>query len=268
MFPSNTCFMVVDESSVQRREVMTMLERLGFTQVVKLGTVQQAIQHLNERAATGKPLGVVLSGCSMPDMSGLELLAHMRASFPKPPTFVLLNDTEAQAQLAKEMGASACVTKPFSERTLRNELEALWNREHTQAVVNGNAAVDGNAAPALPPTLFDKYGGVPAVSELVRMFYADVLNREHLAWYFRNVSLERLILHQIHYVAVVMGRPPEFYRGRDVRSAHVGRFIEPNHFDEVADLLKASLIRAGIEADDRTLIMAQVAALKPHVVAR
>ena len=268
MFPSNTCFMVVDESSVQRREVMTMLERLGFTQVVKLGTVQQAIQHLNERAATGKPLDVVLSGCSMPDMSGLELLAHMRASFPKPPPFVLLNDTEAQAQLAKEMGASACVTKPFSERTLRNELEALWNRENAQAVVNGSPAVDGNAAPASQPTLFDKYGGIQAVSELVRMFYAEVIKRKHLAWYFRDVSLERLILHQIHLVAVVMGRPPDFYRGRDVSAAHAGRFIEPKHFDEVADLLKASLIRTNIEADDRTLIMAQVAALKPQVVGR
>jgi hemoglobin len=224
--------------------------------------VQQAIQHLNQRAATGKPLDVVLSGCSMPDMSGLELLTHMRASFPKPPPFVLLNDTEAQAQLAKEMGASACVTKPFSERALRNELEALWNRE------NAKAAVDGNAAPALPPTLFDKYGGVPAVSELVRMFYAEVLKRKHLAWYFRDVSLERLILHQIHLVAVVMGRPPDFYRGRDVSAAHAGRFIEAKHFDEVADLLKASLIRANIEADDRTAIMAQVAALKPQVVGR
>jgi hemoglobin len=262
MFPSNTCFMVVDESSVQRREVMTMLERLGFTQVVKLGTVQQAIQHLNQRAATGKPLDAVISGWSMPDMSGLELLTHMRASFPKPPPFVLLNDTEAQAQLAKEMGASACVTKPFSERALRNELEALWNRE------NAKAAVDGNAAPALPPTLFDKYGGIQAVSELVRMFYAEVLKRKHLAWYFRDVSPERLILHQIHFVALVMGRPPEFYRGRDVSSAHVGRFIEAKHFDEFADLLKASLIRANIEADDRTAIMAQVAALKPQVVGR
>jgi truncated hemoglobin YjbI len=65
-----------------------------------------------------------------------------------------------------------------------------------------------------------------------------------------------------------MGRPPDFYRGRDVSAAHAGRFIEAKHFDEVADLLKASLIRANIEADDRTAIMAQVAALKPQVVGR
>lgn len=262
MFPSNTCFMVVDKSGAQRREIMTMLERLGFAQFVEAGTAQKAIQQLNDHAATGKPLDAVISGWSMPDMSGLELLAHMRANSPKPAPFVLLNDTEAEARLGKEMGASACVTKPFSERTLRSELEALWNRE------NAKAAVDGNAAPALPPTLFDKYGGVPAVSELVRMFYAEVLKRKHLAWYFRDVSLERLILHQIHLVAVVMGRPPDFYRGRNVSAAHAGRFIEPKHFDEVADLLKASLIRANIEADDRTAIMAQVAALKPQVVGR
>jgi len=262
MFPSNTCFMVVDKSGAQRREIMTMLERLGFAQFVEAGTAQKAIQQLNDHAATGKPLDAVISGWSMPDMSGLELLAHMRANSPKPAPFVLLNDTEAEARLGKEMGASACVTKPFSERTLHSELEALWNRE------NAKAAVDGNASPALPPKLFDKYGGIPAISELVRMFYAEILKRKHLAWYFRDVSLERLILHQIHLVAVVMGRPPDFYRGRDVSAAHAGRFIEPKHFDEVADLLKASLIRANIEADDRTAIMAQVAALKPQVVGR
>ncbi|NCA24739.1 MAG: response regulator, partial [Betaproteobacteria bacterium] len=83
MFPSNTCFMVVDKSGAQRREIMTMLERLGFAQFVEAGTAQKAIQQLNDHAATGKPLDAVISGWSMPDMSGLELLAHMRANSPK-----------------------------------------------------------------------------------------------------------------------------------------------------------------------------------------
>lgn len=45
------------------------------------------------------------------------------------------------------------------------------------------------------------------------MFYEDVMKRPHLAGYFQNVSLERLIPHQIRLVSVVLGKPPEFYQG-------------------------------------------------------
>ena len=44
-------------------------------------------------------------------------------------------------------------------------------------------------------TLFDKYGGVPAVTAIVRDFYKRVMKRPNLRRYFIDVKMEDLILH-------------------------------------------------------------------------
>ena len=71
-------------------------------------------------------------------------------------------------------------------------------------------------------TLFDKYGGVPVVTEIVRDFYKRVMRRPNLRRYFVNVTLEAVIHHQIAFVSMVMGKTPHDYSGRSMREAHRG----------------------------------------------
>ena len=124
-------------------------------------------------------------------------------------------------------------------------------------------------APAFDPsiTLFDKYGGIPTIAKVVKAFHQEVLARHHLAAYFEGVDLEHLAEHTVKYVAYVMGKPAEFYTGRDMYTAHAKYHIHSMHFDEVADVLKDVLTAAGMSKPDIALVMMRVESLREMIIA-
>ncbi len=117
-------------------------------------------------------------------------------------------------------------------------------------------------------TLFDKYGGVPAVTVIVRDFYKRVMRRPNLRRYFVNVSLENLILHQIAFVSMAMGKAPHDYAGRSMRVAHRGVGITNASFDLAAELLSDALTAGGVEEPDVTAIISTVNTLRADIVER
>jgi len=124
-------------------------------------------------------------------------------------------------------------------------------------------------APAVDPsiTLFDKYGGIPTIAKVVKAFHQEVLARHHLAAYFEGIDLEHLAEHTVKYVAFVMGKPAEFYTGRDMYTAHAKYHIHSMHFDEVADVLKDVLTAAGMSKPDIALVMMRVESLREMIIA-
>ncbi len=117
-------------------------------------------------------------------------------------------------------------------------------------------------------TLFDKYGGVPAVTVIVRDFYKRVMRRPNLRRYFVDVSLENLIHHQIAFVSMAMGKTPHEYVGRGMKDAHRGIGITAASFDLAAELLVDSMNAAGVEPADVETIMATVKSLRNDIVER
>ena len=115
-------------------------------------------------------------------------------------------------------------------------------------------------------TLFDKYGGVPVVTEIVRDFYKRVMRRPNLRRYFVNVTLEAVIHHQIAFVSMVMGKTPHDYSGRSMREAHRGIGITSASFELAAQLLSDTLVSAEVEQADIDAIMAKVASLRADIV--
>lgn len=140
------------------------------------------------------------------------------------------------------------------------------------------SVVQGSSGPAPGPalrigadmaqTLFDKYGGVPAVTVIVRDFYKRVMRRPNLRRYFVNVSLENLILHQIAFVSMAMGKTPHDYAGRSMKEAHRGIGITNASFDLAAELLADALTAGGVEAPDVESIIATVNTLRSDIVER
>ena len=116
-------------------------------------------------------------------------------------------------------------------------------------------------------TLFDKYGGVPTIAKLVRSFHKEIMLRPHLAAYFDGIDLEHLAEHTVKYIAYVMGKPAEFYTGRDMYTAHSKYHINGMHFDEVADVLKDVLTAAGMAKPDIALVMLRVESLREMIIA-
>ena len=115
-------------------------------------------------------------------------------------------------------------------------------------------------------TLFDKYGGVPVVTEIVRDFYKRVMRRPNLRRYFVNVTLEAVIHHQIAFVSMVMGKTPHDYSGRSMKEAHRGIGITSASFELAAQLLSDTLVSAEVEPADIDAIMAKVASLRADIV--
>jgi hemoglobin len=117
-------------------------------------------------------------------------------------------------------------------------------------------------------TLFDKYGGVPTVTLIVRDFYKRVMKRPNLRRYFDGISMEHLVMHQIAFVSMAMGKTPADYVGRSMSQAHAGMSITSASFDLTAELFRDSLVNANVQPEDIDIIIAKVNSLKQEIVGR
>lgn len=114
--------------------------------------------------------------------------------------------------------------------------------------------------------LFDKYGGVEVMRELIKEFYAQVYARPELKAYFVKVNLDQLIEHQCKFFAYAMGKPVEVYKDDWLARGHRGRKISEDHYLKVAELLRSVLIDAGVENNDVKDIMVAVASKRAQIV--
>lgn len=117
-------------------------------------------------------------------------------------------------------------------------------------------------------TLFDKYGGLPAVTVIVRDFYKRMMRHPALRHYFGNIPMERLIHHQISFVSMAMGKMPHDYQGRSMKIAHQGMGITAEVFDLTGQMMREALTAAQVDPDDITAILQAIEALRSEIVER
>ena len=163
---------------------------------------------------------------------------------------------------AKPSKCSKCGSRDFHD--------SLGSAFGKKASTPEAVAVEPAPAPPKPPefeTLFDKYGGIPTIAKIVKAFHHEIMARHQLAAYFEGIDMEHLAQHTVKYVAFVMGKPAEFYTGRDMYTAHAKYHINGMHFDEVADVLKDVLTAAGMAKPDIALVMLRVESLREMIIA-
>jgi truncated hemoglobin YjbI len=114
--------------------------------------------------------------------------------------------------------------------------------------------------------LFDKYGGIDVMRELIKEFYAQVYARPALKTYFVNTQLNDLIEHQCKFFAYAMGKPYQVYKDESLKRGHIGRQISEDHFLKVAELLRRVLLDAGVNNEDVKDIMIAVASKRKQIV--
>lgn len=112
MAKASVKILVVDDSRVMRRIIVSFLAKMGYNEVLEASDVGCALKVL----AT-EQVAVVISDYSMPGISGLELLKAIRRDpANKDMPFVMVT---AEAQLGQIIaafreGAQQYVTKPFT----------------------------------------------------------------------------------------------------------------------------------------------------------
>lgn len=101
--------LVVDDAAFMRLSIKQILEKHGHTMIAEAADGKEAILKYTEF----KP-DVTILDITMPEMSGLEALAHIKKQDPNAKV-VICSALGQQEQLAKaiELGAKDFIVKPF-----------------------------------------------------------------------------------------------------------------------------------------------------------
>jgi hemoglobin len=128
----------------------------------------------------------------------------------------------------------------------------------------GGGAVNWEADVAT--SLFEKYGGFANVSKIVMAFYDAVLDSDLIGPFFDDVDMARLVDHQTKFIASVMGGPAS-YSDEMLRQVHAPHAIDRAAFDEMAAILRRTLVDFGVEAADVDTILGGIEARSASVIA-
>jgi two-component system chemotaxis response regulator CheY len=115
--------LLVDDSRTMRMLMRRSLRQAGYEHlaVVEASNGVEALE-VAEREAPD----IVLTDWNMPEMSGIDMLAALRAGGKKMPVgFVTSQATQQMQERAMSAGAAFLVAKPFSPEDVRSALQSL-----------------------------------------------------------------------------------------------------------------------------------------------
>ncbi len=116
--------LLVDDSAITRRVVRKMLEENGYANIDEAADGRQAVALLGQRTYS-----LVISDWNMAPMSGLELLASIRASIRlKGLPFIMItgNTQKKFASIARDNGATCYLVKPFTAAVLLERVTSVF----------------------------------------------------------------------------------------------------------------------------------------------
>ena len=116
-------------------------------------------------------------------------------------------------------------------------------------------------------TIFERYGGFSAVSQVVMSFYDKVLDSPVTSPYFSGVDMKRLIDHQIKFFAALMGGPAS-YTNDHLERVHARYGITEAAFMEAMVLMKDTLEEFNFQDEDIRQVQDEMMSRKNYVVAK
>jgi two-component system chemotaxis response regulator CheY len=128
MFALDTKVLVVDDMKTMRMFITRVCKDLGFTDITEAVDGALAWSMINSGE---KQFGLIISDWNMPNMSGLDLLIHVRgdARFSKTPFLMVTAESEEeQANKAVEAGIDGFVLKPLDKDRLIQNIEEVYKK--------------------------------------------------------------------------------------------------------------------------------------------
>ncbi len=117
-------------------------------------------------------------------------------------------------------------------------------------------------------TLFDKYGGVPVVTLIVKDFHARLMRRPNIRRYFADMPVDRLVDHHIKYVSYALGKPGGDVRIDALREQHLPAGVTKASYDLVLELMVSVLGDNGFSDEDVALVVERMQGLSGEVVSK
>ena len=119
--PDAMKILTVDDSDVMRRIIKHGLKAIGYDEVIQAGLAR--IQ--------SEAVDFVITDCSMPVMSGLEMVTAIRsnpATKDLPVLMITAPDRQEEIAQAVRAGVSGYILKPFAAETLHEKMEQVLGR--------------------------------------------------------------------------------------------------------------------------------------------
>ena len=174
---------------------------------------------------------------------------------PSPVNVVVHTDDGAVSLLVDEIGDVLEVPEKMFERPpetlkgtarelirgaykLEQRLLLILDTERTVNLANGLRLWERPMTPTSErntggTTLFERIGGIDAITAAVDSFYERVFADPVLAPFFVKTNKSRLRKRQVQFFCR-HSEAPRVYKGRDMKTAHENMVIAPSHFDSVA----------------------------------
>ncbi len=117
-------------------------------------------------------------------------------------------------------------------------------------------------------TLFDKYGGVPMVTRVVKDFHERLMRRPNIRRYFLDMPIDKVIDHHIAYVSYALGKPNSSFTSREIHDKHMNAGVTAASYDLITDLFIAALEDENVTEEDVQTIVARINQLRGEVVTK
>jgi two-component system chemotaxis response regulator CheY len=136
MFPTNINVLVAEDSITIREILKMQLSKMGYQNVVESIDGLQALETLQKNQSEGKAIHLIIADWHMPNMSGLDLLVHVKSDpqFETIPFLMVTGDQELSlVALAISNGADDFIVKPVTSDVLHERMSAIWQRVNKPA---------------------------------------------------------------------------------------------------------------------------------------
>jgi truncated hemoglobin YjbI len=117
-------------------------------------------------------------------------------------------------------------------------------------------------------TLFDKYGGVPIVTEIVRDFHERLMRRPHIRRYFLEMPTDKIISHHIEYVTFALGKPRTPISMKQLHDQHMTAGVTKASHTLIIDLFVDTLRDNGFTDEDIDIIAERLQSVAGEIVTK
>jgi hemoglobin len=128
-------------------------------------------------------------------------------------------------------------------------------------------SLSGSSALAQTKTLYERLGGLPAITAVVDDFIKNVAADKRINKFFANANIDRLKARLVEQICQGTGGPCT-YTGRDMKSAHAGMGIRGKDFDALVQDLGKSLNKFKVPPREQKELVAILGPMKKDIVTR